>query len=431
MPYVGKKATNVVDVSETQSLTVDGDLTISDKIVHSGDTDTAIRFPSADTVTVEIGGSERLKVASAGFLDLGTTTDAATVSSTATDYQLQLGSAQSTTGDIGRNISFDFSGTTTAAINTVDGGSGLAQSLAFYTHNASSLNEAMRIDPSGNIGLGTTPASGVRLDIRNDSTTNIADLRNANSAGFGLYVAGGTGSSYYAFRAADKDNAALFTVNGDGNVLVGGTTYSGAGLSLAKPDSSGVFSIFSGAGTGFQMRFGNVTNGVVGSISTTTSSTAFSTSSDYRLKENVTGITDGITRVKQLNPSRFNFKADADTKVDGFLAHEAQTVVPEAVTGTKDETRSVSNVVLSADGKILARDVLQSDWTAGKLPTTDTDGNKVDALYPSDSTWAASHTEPMYQGIDQAKLVPVLTAALQEAIAKIEALETKVAALEG
>ena len=59
MGYTGKKPTNVVDVSETQSLTVDGDLTISDKIIHSGDTNTAIRFPAADTVTVETAGSER------------------------------------------------------------------------------------------------------------------------------------------------------------------------------------------------------------------------------------------------------------------------------------------------------------------------------------------------------------------------------------
>ena len=121
-------------------------------------------------------------------------------------------------------------------------------------------------------------------------------------------------------------------------------------------------------------------NSAVGSISSTSSSTAFNTSSDYRLKENVVGISDGITRLKTLKPSRFNFKVDKDTTVDGFLAHEVTPVVPEAITGTKDE---------------------------------------VD-----------ENNEPVYQGIDQSKLVPLLTAALQEAIAKIEILETKVAALE-
>ena len=128
------------------------------------------------------------------------------------------------------------------------------------------------------------------------------------------------------------------------------------------------------------MRFGNG-NGVVGSIQTSGSSTAFNTSSDYRLKENSINITDGITRLKQLQPKRFNFIADATKIVDGFIAHEAQTVVPEAVTGTHNGVDDEGNAVM--------------------------------------------------QGIDQSKLVPLLTAALQEAIAKIETLETKVAALEG
>jgi hypothetical protein len=93
-------------------------------------------------------------------------------------------------------------------------------------------------------------------------------------------------------------------------------------------------------------------------------------------------MTDAIDRVKQLSPKRFNFIEDGtDTVVDGFLAHEAQTVVPEAVGGTYNEI--------------------------------DDDGN------------------PVYQGIDQSKLVPLLTGALKEAIAKIEDLESRIATLEG
>ena len=118
----------------------------------------------------------------------------------------------------------------------------------------------------------------------------------------------------------------------------------------------------------------------VGNISLTTTATAYNTSSDYRLKKNVTLVTDGITRLQQLKPSRFNFIADSDQTVDGFLAHEVQTVVPEAITGTKD--------------------------------AVDAGGN------------------PVYQGIDQSKLVPLLTAALQEAIGEIESLKARVAALE-
>jgi hypothetical protein len=111
----------------------------------------------------------------------------------------------------------------------------------------------------------------------------------------------------------------------------------------------------------------------VGTISVTASSTAYATSSDYRLKENVVYDWDATTRLKQLKPARFNFIVDADTTVDGFLAHEAQEIVPECVTGTKD--------------------------------AVDADGVAV------------------MQGIDQSKLVPLLVKTIQELEARITALE--------
>ncbi|NDF99267.1 MAG: tail fiber domain-containing protein, partial [Chitinophagia bacterium] len=119
----------------------------------------------------------------------------------------------------------------------------------------------------------------------------------------------------------------------------------------------------------------------VGTITCTSSATAYNTSSDYRLKENVVPLTGAADRLNQLQVHRFNFIADPDKTVDGFIAHQAQAVVPECVTGTKDEV--------------------------------DADGN------------------PVYQGIDQSKLVPLLTAALQEAIGRIETLEAEVAVLKG
>jgi hypothetical protein len=122
----------------------------------------------------------------------------------------------------------------------------------------------------------------------------------------------------------------------------------------------------------------NNPNGLVGTITTSGSATAYNTSSDYRLKENVVPLTGAVDRLNQLKVHRFNFIADPDRTVDGFIAHEAQAIVPECVTGTKDEV--------------------------------DDDGN------------------PVYQGIDQSKLVPLLTAALQEALQKIEALETRLTA---
>ena len=126
----------------------------------------------------------------------------------------------------------------------------------------------------------------------------------------------------------------------------------------------------------------------VGSIQITASATIFNTSSDYRLKENAVSISDGITRLKQLLPKRFNWIADeTNTLQDGFFAHEVSSIVPEAVTGEKD-------AIATEDGGQYTKD------------------------------------EPIYQQIDHSKLVPLLTAALKEAISKIETLETKVAALE-
>ena len=118
----------------------------------------------------------------------------------------------------------------------------------------------------------------------------------------------------------------------------------------------------------------------VGSISGTTGQVAFNNLSDYRSKENDTKITDGITKLKLLRPIRFNYKVDKDTIYDGFFAHEVTPAVPTAVTGEKD--------AVDSKGKI----------------------------------------DP--QMLDTAKIIPLLTAALQEAIGKIEVLETKVAALE-
>jgi hypothetical protein len=171
-------------------------------------------------------------------------------------------------------------------------------------------------------------------------------------------------------------------ITSGGFVLIGTDTTDGNGLSIKPGASAGSttqlnFDRVGSSTVGYPIVFQNNCSDV-GFISHNNTSTAYSTSSDYRLKENVVEVTDGITRLLQLKPSRFNFIADPDKTVDGFLAHEAQAVVPECVTGTKDEV--------------------------------DADGN------------------PVYQGIDQSKLVPLLTAALQEAIQKIEDLEGRLTA---
>jgi hypothetical protein len=145
-------------------------------------------------------------------------------------------------------------------------------------------------------------------------------------------------------------------------------------------------------------------NGNVGDIRTNGSATSYVTSSDYRLKENVEYDWDATTRLKQLRPSRFNFIADADTTVDGFLAHEVQDIVPEAISGVKDEMKEeeyeVTPAVLDEDGNVVTEAVM------------------------------GTREVPEYQGIDQSKLVPLLTKALQEQQTLIESLEARITALE-
>jgi len=127
----------------------------------------------------------------------------------------------------------------------------------------------------------------------------------------------------------------------------------------------------------------------------------------------------GEKGLKTLQPRKFKWKSDTSKTVDGFIAHEV-TAVPESITGTKDETENKLNVVIDNSNNIIQENVSESEWTKGKSDDT----------FPSDSTWSASKTVPKYQQIDQAKLVPLLTAALQEAITEIEILKEKVEALE-
>jgi hypothetical protein len=183
----------------------------------------------------------------------------------------------------------------------------------------------------------------------------------------------------------------------------------------------------SSTGTVATFRYANT---AVGTISVAASSTAYNTSSDYRLKENIVVLTGATTRVAQLQPHRFNFIVDADTTVDGFVAHEVADIVPEAITGTKDEMRDVENVIVDADGNIIVENKTEAEWVAGKEPTLVSEATDeevavyADPIYAADTAWHSTLTVPEYQGIDQSKLVPLLTAAIQELTARITALES-------
>ena len=152
-------------------------------------------------------------------------------------------------------------------------------------------------------------------------------------------------------------------------------------------------------GTHYYQKFTKNDGTTIGSISSNSSNAAFNTSSDYRLKENETAITDGIARIKQLKPYRFNWKVTPDVTQDGFFAHEVTPVIPEAIHGEKDAMEEVFYTKHDAE-------------TQGENPTKNIGDFKE---YHS--------TRIEAQGIDQSKLVPLLTAAVIELEARVKTLE--------
>ena len=208
-------------------------------------------------------------------------------------------------------------------------------------------------------------------------------LRITGQGGFSVYTAGTHGGGNERFR--------IDGTTGDIMCYYYNSLFSQTGLRIYNDLSGGPQLAISRSAGNPMLLNRNTSDGEIvdlrrgwgagGSIHVGTNSATYNTSSDYRLKENVVPISDAITRLKTLKPSRFNWIGDTNSTRDGFLAHEV-TAVPEAITGTKDE-----------------------------VYLEDEPGRNIKA------------GDPKYQGIDQSRLVPLLTAALQEAIARIEALE--------
>ena len=253
---------------------------------------------------------------------------------------------------------------------------------------------ALTIASDGRNTVDSTNEKPLVIHHSDGSTVNMGFQNNASNAHFL-----GFANSDLVLAPAGTER---MRIDSNGKVSVGDTIpYSGGSVNGVQLYSGPPIACSRNSTAGrTQVQFDNP-NGTVGSISTSGSSTAYNTSSDHRLKENVIDLADATTRVKQLQPKRFNFIADADTTVDGFLAHEVSSVVPEAITGTHN------GVKVWGEDEELPEGVSVGD---NKL---DDEGNTI----------------PEYQGIDQSKLVPLLTASLQEAIAKIETLESTVSDL--
>ena len=261
--------------------------------------------------------------------------------------------------------------------------------LIFSGIDGGSEIEAMRIDMSagGFVGIGTTsPTAILHISTPDDTEFLKATIEGNESWAFkGFSGSGVTDNVSFGISGGTQ----CMTWQEDGNVSIGNTNPAddtpAIGFQFDVTSSNTSFLNIghtSSAGTsdGF-VRFVR-SNTIIGQIRTDgVTNVQYATSSDYRLKENIITEWDATTRLKQLKPSRFNFKEEKDRTRDGFIAHEVSSVVPEAVGGEKDAVDKHGNI------------------------------------------------DP--QTIDHSKLVPLLTKSLQEALARIDTLEAEVKTLKG
>jgi len=271
---------------------------------------------------------------------------------------LTSGTALNMSGDTSGALQLQTNGTTTAVtINT-------SQQVGIGT---SSPSDALQVASGGVI------ISGGNLKVT-DGTTSFQMGVNNFATGYGM---GTTSSTPLIFAANGSERMRIDT---SGNLLVGVTStftsivqgiqaqaVGGASLALNRTTNTGAVARFFYAGT------------EVGNISVTGSATTFNSTSDYRLKENVVPMTDALNKVSLLKPVTYTWKADGSAG-QGFIAHELQAIIPDAVTGEKD--------------------------------AIDKNGN------------------PEYQSIDPRNIVATLTAAIQELNAKVEAQAATITALQ-
>lgn len=283
----------------------------------------------------------------------------------------------------------DGSNTTPAIKGGTSTGTGV-----FYGTNTVSLatggTTAVTVDSSQNVGIGTaSPASALCLgNVKTLSWLNASGSYNGTTTGTqilkfsdnNLYVDNLDASSNIIFRRNGPTESAR--IDSSGRFLMPAANLFD-GVTMMQLDASAAaraaLGIKAGTNNYCQTFFAYNNASLGGSITTSGTTTTFGTSSDYRLKENVQPMSGALSRIEQLHPVTYNWKADGSLG-EGFIAHELQTVIPLSVIGEKD--------AVTEDGNIAP------------------------------------------QQVDYAKLTPILTAAIQELSAKLDAATARIAALE-
>ena len=289
-------------------------------------------------------------------------------------------------------------------------GTGTYLPMTFHTGGS----ERARIDTSGNVGIGVTSTGGNKVAIGGSGLKN--QFINTDATNTYLYS---DGNAYFGSTAAFNtafitNNTERMRIDSSGNLLLGTTStgFSNSWSASLRVASLGDLLInhpnTATSGTTYA-QFGYNGAGIGSITQNGTTAVAYNTSSDYRLKENISPMTGALATVSQLKPVTYSWKSDGSDG-QGFIAHELQAVVPDCVTGEKDATSEEEYEVTPAVPAVV---------DAEGVETT-----------PAVEAVKGTRTVPSYQGIDTSFLVATLTAAIQEQQALITQLQADVAALK-
>jgi hypothetical protein len=400
-------------------------------ITNSGDTNTGIFFPAADTISFTESGVESMRITDVGNVAIGQNSSASQFlvkgSSTGkTVSQFIANDTQTTTmavwersdGAVSSRLIYDGTG-------LVKFGTSTAHPLVFDTNNT----ERMRITSAGELLVGGTTSTGLvnfQIQTGNTSASNAGfQILNSTTGTGGLYYgdsttgtgrfsgfieySNGSDSMFFGTAASER-----MRIDSSGNLLVNTTTNGGSDKAIfaytdASTNGVGIRETSDASGTTF-LSFRASNSGLCGRVTRvgTTNAVAYNTSSDYRLKENIAPMTGALDKVAALKPVTYDWKAGGSSQ--GFIAHELQAIVPDCVTGEKDGMRTE-----------------QYEVSPAIEATYDEEGNE---LTPAVEAVMGEREVPDYQGIDTSFLVATLTAAIQEQQAIITDLKARIETLE-
>ena len=265
--------------------------------------------------------------------------------------------------------------------------SGAVSDMVFATGSANAVSEAMRIDSSKRVMIGVTSNS--------HASTNADDLcvgNNDSSSEHGITIGSNAAGNIRFADSASGSAGILEYMHGSANLfkMHGNTTASTTGvLGLVKTNAATNAQV-----TMITFEAGSQARGQIKSSSSDSGSPSFAAYSDYRIKENIRDYTDGWNNIKAVPVKVFDITTDGSKDQKGWIAHELQAVLPDLVQGTKDA--------------VVTQTMVDNEESDEKEL-----GN------------------PIYQTVSMGLFMPDVINALQQAITKIETLETKVAALEG